>query len=175
MEGFRQREAARAVPGDGDFVTPRADETRDGLCDLLVIVDDRGTFRERRVAGEIGAPIGLAGLGASWWFAAHTGNVTTNSLPFAETAAGGLNVTTMQLEDSPYQTSPNPSPLLAFASGLRDLVNGSNTRSRSSAAIPIPLSRTRSTTSSPSCSTATVIWPPGSVYLAAFSTRFVMT
>jgi hypothetical protein len=41
--------------------------------------------------------------------------------------------------------------------------------------MPMPLSLTASTASSPRGSSVTVILPPGSVYLAAFSTRLLTT
>ena len=68
-----------------------------------------------------------------------------------------------------------PNPLEGLASGWCDCVNGSKIRSRFSAAMPMPLSPTVSTACGPRASSVTVILPPGSVYLAAFSTRLLTT
>ena len=70
---------------------------------------------------------------------------------------------------------PMPSPPCDRSSERSPCTKRSKTRGKSSAEIPSPSSRTRITTSPPSSSAVSWMWPPGSVYLAALSSRFTST
>ena len=84
-----------------------------------------------------------------------------------------LDLAAMQLDDSTRDAQSQPQSAAAGREAST-CVNGSNTRSRFWRAMPMPVSRTLSRRYR-RCSSVTVIWPPGSVNFAAFSSRLVMT
>jgi hypothetical protein len=175
LEAFCQREGAWAIPRDHDLMTKLAHESNQGLSELFVIVDDqhpslvqcldRCRWRWHRTR-------------RSWSARSirnHDGQPGDELTPFRETAADGLDATAMQLYHSTRDAEPQAQA--TTAAGER---------------ATLPLERleyvlqvlagdtdavvTHAQHASPSrCSSASVIWPPGSVYFAAFSSRLVMT